>query len=129
MRVLLDTHVFLWMQTDPDRLGDAREVLADQATELFLSAASAWEITIKHTLGRLPLPEPPATYVPSRRRGVDAAALAVDIEDALVVGELPALHRDPFDRMLLAQAQRHELTLATHDAAVLAYPGSFLAIR
>ena len=83
---------------------------------------------MKHALGRLPLPEPPATYVPSRIRTIGAQPLAIDVEDALAVGGLPPLHRDPFDRMLVAQALRHDLTLVSHDAAVLAYPARMLAV-
>jgi hypothetical protein len=66
MRVLLDTHVFLWLQTDPARLGEVSDTLAEERSELFVSAASAWEIAIKYGLGRLPLPEPPIRYVTSR---------------------------------------------------------------
>ncbi len=85
MRALLDTQVFLWLQTEPARLGGQLDTLADERTDLLVSAASAWEIAIKYGLGRLPLPEPPAGYVPSRIRAIGALALPVDVPDALAV--------------------------------------------
>lgn len=121
MRILLDTHVFLWLQSAPTRLGHVLDVLADTRNDLLVSAASAWEIAIKHGTGRLPLPEAPARYVPSRMRAIGAVALPVEVPDALVVADLPPHHRDPFDRMLVAQALRHQLTLVTADDAVARY--------
>lgn len=121
MRALLDTHVFLWLQTEPARVGSTLEILKVPDTHLFVSAASAWEIAIKYGLGRLDLPEPPARYVPSRIRAIGATALSVDVLDGAAVAELPPLHRDPFDRLLVAQALRHELTVITADAAIRRY--------
>lgn len=115
MRLLLDTHVFLWLQTKPDRLGDTAALLADERHELLLSAASSWEIAIKHGIGRLALPVPPAEYVPSRAKRSGVGLLPIDHGDVLAVADLPPHHRDPFDRLLVAQARRHELTLATAD--------------
>jgi PIN domain nuclease of toxin-antitoxin system len=106
----------------PERLGDdARDKLGDRENVLFLSAASAWEIAIKHRLGRLPLPSPPAEFVPERlvRDGVDP--LPVEHRHALRVASLPALHRDPFDRLLVAQAQIERLVLVTADAQLAEY--------
>lgn len=128
MKALLDTHVFLWLQTEPSRLGDVLDTLADEQTDLVVSAASAWEIAIKYGLGRLPLPEPPARYVPSRIRAISAVPLSVDVIDALVVADLPPHHRDPFDRLLVAQAQRHDLTLVTADEVILQYDVEHLRI-
>lgn len=121
MRVLLDTHVFLWLQTDPARVGSALRTLEAPDTDLFVSAASAWEIAIKYGLGRLDLPEPPSRYVPSRIRAIGASALTVDVLDAAAVADLPPLHRDPFDRLLVAQALRHDLTVVTADEAIQRY--------
>jgi PIN domain nuclease of toxin-antitoxin system len=121
MRLLLDTHVFLWTQDRPRRLGAAREVLGDPDNERFLSTASVWEITLKWATGKLSLVEPPASYVPSRRRALVASSLPVDEEHALAVGKLPLLHRDPFDRLLVAQAQMLDLTIVTADPAVAKY--------
>ena len=128
MRVLLDTHVFLWLQTDPERLGAQLAIAEDPRTNLVLSAASAWEIAIKHALGRLPLPEPPVTYVPTRRHAIGAAALPIEHGHALAVAELPPVHRDPFDRMLVAQSRLENLVLLTADPVFTRYDVDALAI-
>lgn len=128
MRLLLDTHVFLWLQTEPERLGDHLRVVEDRRTELLLSAASSWEIAIKHSLGRLPLPEPPERYVPERVRAIGARPIAVEHAHALAVASLPSLHRDPFDRLLVAQAQALDVALLTADAMVARYPVHALVI-
>jgi PIN domain nuclease of toxin-antitoxin system len=120
--------VFLWLQTEPERVGRALGVLADERTELFFSAASAWEIAIKYGLGRLPLPEPPQNYVPSRIQAIGATTLAVDHIDAVGVTNLPNHHRDPFDRMLVSQARRHAFTLVTGDDALLRYDVDHLRV-
>lgn len=128
MRALLDTHVFLWLHTARRRL--ARPVLdrlGDPATEVFVSAATAWEIAIKYELGRLPLPEPAVGYVPSRLAAMDGRELPISQADALAAGALPRLHRDPFDRLLVAQARRHNLVLVTADPLVVQYPVEVLA--
>lgn len=122
MNLLLDTHIFLWLQTEPQRLGPHLNLVEDRRNELFVSAASAWEIAIKFQLGRLPLPEPPDRYVPRRVRAIGAHPVAVEHPHALAVADLPARHRDPFDRLLLAQAMLLELTLLTADPVVADYP-------
>lgn len=129
MRLLLDTHVFLWLQTEPERLGEHLPVVEDRRTELLLSAASAWEIAIKHRLGRLALPEPPQRYVPDRLRAIGARAIAVEHPHALAVAELPPLHRDPFDRLLVAQSQALDVPILTADAMLDRYPARTLLIR
>ena len=122
MTYLLDTHVWLWMLADPDRLRPdlAAELRADR-TRLLLSAASSWEIAIKWAVGRLPLPEPPATYVPSRMQRTNVESLAVTHSHALQVATLPRHHGDPFDRLLIAQAQLEGVPLVTVDSALDAY--------
>lgn len=122
MRLLLDTHVFLWLQTTPERLKAQLALVEDERNELVVSAASSWEIAIKHQLGRLPLPEEPARYVPSRIQAIGAKPLAVEHFHALAVATLPALHGDPFDRLLVAQAQLENLTILTADETVAQYP-------
>jgi PIN domain nuclease of toxin-antitoxin system len=87
----------------------------DRGNELFLSAASAWEIAVKYAIGKLPLPLPPAEYVPSRMQRADTAPLAVTHEHALRVATLPPHHRDPFDRLLVAQCQAEGMWLLTAD--------------
>jgi PIN domain nuclease of toxin-antitoxin system len=122
VKVLLDTHIFLWLQTDPARLRGRQSIVEDRANTLLLSAASAWEIAIKYALGRLDLPDPPAHYVPDRLRLLDGEAVPIEHRHALAVAELPALHRDPFDRMLVAQATLLEVPILTADPRVRQYP-------
>jgi PIN domain nuclease of toxin-antitoxin system len=128
VRLLLDTHVFLWLQTEPERLGDHLAVVEDRSTTLLLSAASSWEIAIKFGLGRLPLPEPPERYVPARMRAIGAEALPIEHSHALAVAALPALHHDPFDRLLVAQAEATSAVVLTADPAVAQYPAETLLV-
>jgi PIN domain nuclease of toxin-antitoxin system len=128
VRVLLDTHVFLWLQTDRKRLGEHRALLEDRRTQRLLSAVSSWEIAIKHRLGRLPLPEPPQRYVPDAMRAIDAAALPVEHSHALAVADLEPVHRDPFDRLLIAQAKALGIPIATANATLADYPVETLLI-
>jgi len=120
MRLLLDTQVFLWWCADDRRLGEAeREAIRDEANDVFLSAASVWEMAIKQALGRLQVPERPSTVV--ARLGIDR--LPITFEHAEATARLPAVHRDPFDRLLVAQAKVEGLTLVTTDPLVRSYPG------
>ena len=128
MNLLLDTHVFLWLQTEPERLGEHLHLVEDRRNDLLVSAASSWEIAIKYQLGKLPLPEAPERYVPHRVRAIGAHAIAVEHSHALAVANLPALHRDPFDRLLVAQALLLDLTLVTADPAVADYPASTILL-
>ncbi len=128
MRILLDTHVFLWLHTKPERLGEHLPVVEDQRNELLLSAASSWEIAIKYGLGRLPLPEPPQRYVPSRLRAIGASALPIEHTHALAVAALQPLHRDPFDRLLVAQAGLLDVPILTADPQLARYPVQTLLI-
>ena len=121
VRLLLDTHVFLWLLAEPERLGEHVDVLYDPGNQLLLSAASSWEIALKTQIGRLELPEDPRRYVPDRMRAIGADPLAVEHSHALAVGELPPLHRDPFDRLLVAQARHLGLRIITADAQVAQY--------
>jgi PIN domain nuclease of toxin-antitoxin system len=128
VRLLLDTHVFLWLQTEPERVGDHLATVKDRGTTLLVSAASSWEIAIKYGLGRLPLPEPPERYVPTRMRAIGAEALPIEHGHALAVAALPPLHRDPFDRLLVAQAGAAGATILTADPAVAQYPAETLLV-
>ena len=115
-RYLVDTHVWLWMQADPTRIEPtALRLIEDRSNELFLSAASSWEISIKYRLGKLHLPKPPAAYVPDRMRRSATLPLPVEHDHALRVAELPEHHRDPFDRLLIAQAQALGIPVITAD--------------
>ncbi len=123
MKLLLDTHIFLWYITaDPKLPANYLAAIRDPANDVYLSAASVWEAAIKHGLGKLPLPDPPADYLPRQRIAHGIAPLPIDEGAISHLAGLPPLHRDPFDRMLVAQALQHGMTLATVDAAVVAYP-------
>jgi PIN domain nuclease of toxin-antitoxin system len=116
VRYLLDTHVWLWLHTEPERVNATTLALLQQPeNDRLLSAACTWEIAIKYALGKLPLPEVPSTYVPSRMQLSADAALPVTITHTLHVATLPTHHRDPFDRILVAQAQLEDLTVVTAD--------------
>ena len=128
MRLLLDTHVFLWSQISTSRLGDVLDTLGDPGNELVVSAATAWEITIKSALGRLPLPEPASSWVPRRIADLGARAAGIEHHDALGVAALPPLHADPFDRLLIAQARRNGWTLVTADRRVWLYDVALLRV-
>ena len=122
MMVLLDTQTWLWMQTTPERLGgQAHSLINGPTTELLLSAASSWEIAIKYRLGKLPLPETPDRYVPDRMRSSGVGPLPITHSHTLRVAELPAHHGDPFDRLLIAQAQLDNLTILTSDRSFAKY--------
>ena len=127
MRILLDTHCWLWMQVSPQKLSQKiREILKDPENELFLSAASSWEMSIKWALGKLPLPLPPAEYVPSRMERQGVSGLPIQHRHTLQVASLPHHHRDPFDRLLIAQAQVEQLTLLTADSQLADYEVNLL---
>lgn len=122
MRILLDTQCWLWMALAPDRLSpNARTLVEAREHTLFFSAASAWEIAIKHALGKLRLPDPPEAYVPALLSALDVQPLPIEHGHALRVSALPPHHRDPFDRLLVAQAQIENLTILTSDPQIRAY--------
>ena len=122
MRILLDTQCWLWMAAAPERLSaHARSLVEASDHELFLSAASVWEIAIKHSLGKLRLPEPPARYVPARLDRLGVTSLPIEQGHALHAATLPRHHRDPFDRILVAQAQLEDLPILTADRVFAAY--------
>ncbi|MBS0995879.1 type II toxin-antitoxin system VapC family toxin [Gluconobacter cerinus] len=128
MKLLLDTHLLLWAAGEPDRLSvRARSLMEDQDNDLVFSAASLWEVTIKAGLGRAGFQIDPHLL----RRGLienGYEELPVTGQHALAVGQLPDVHRDPFDRILVAQATVEGLLLLTHDPLVQAYPGPVTAV-
>ncbi len=128
MRVLLDTHVFLWLHSEPERLGDQIELLEDPSTVRLVSAVVGWEITIKHGLGRLVLPAPPQHWVPTRIERGAMIPLAVEMSHVLGVAELPAHHRDPFDRLLISQARQLGIPVVSADPAFGAYDVEMLLV-
>jgi len=122
VRLLLDTHVFIWLVSEPERLPtQAARAVMDGGAELLLSVASIWEMSIKYGLGRLQLPVPVGEYVPDRMSRTGTGTLAIRTEHALAVADLPRHHGDPFDRLLIAQAQTDGLTLVSRDPALRAY--------
>jgi PIN domain nuclease of toxin-antitoxin system len=122
VRLLLDTHVWLWWNTEPERLASsARRQIADVRNEVFLSAASVWEMAIKRRLGKLSLPESIASYVGRRLASDSVWPLPIGIDHAAGVETLEWLHRDPFDRLLIVQARYEGMRLMTVDDLVLAY--------
>jgi PIN domain nuclease of toxin-antitoxin system len=123
VKVLLDTCTFLWIASGSPRVpADVRDLFQDPGNEVFLSTASAWEIALKHQTGRLPLPAPPDRFVPTQRDAHGIVALPIDEASALHLTRLPLIHRDPFDRVLVAQAIVHGLTILTPDPLVTQYP-------
>lgn len=119
MNLLLDTHVFLWWIGEPARLSDeAGAAIADSGTLVHVSAASAWEISIKRALGRIDLRDEEFSY---GMRESGFTELKITAEHGLAAGNLPPHHRDPFDRMLVAQAMAEGIRLVTHDRAIAPY--------
>jgi PIN domain nuclease of toxin-antitoxin system len=127
VKLLLDTCTFLWLAADARELTPGvRQSCRDPGNEVYLSALSAWEIAIKHRLGRLPLPEPPNRYVASRRRWLRIEALPFDASCAAHDALLPPYHRDPFDRGLISQAILNGMTIVTPDEVIARYPAPIL---
>ena len=123
MKLLLDTCAFLWIAQDsPELSPEARGLFQEPDNEIFLSAASAWEIAIKHALGRLPLPEPPDRFVPAQRKLHGITSLSIEEEATLHLDRLPSLHRDPFDRILICQAIVGGMAILTPDPLIIRYP-------
>ena len=124
VRILLDTQVWLWVLGEPARLSAAgRARLRSPANTFYLSAANVWEIVIKHAAGKLRLPGEPVAYLRGRLAQTPAAILPITHEHALQLALLPLHHRDPFDRILIAQATVEGITLLTADPIVARYPG------
>ena len=129
MKLLLDTHVFLWFISGDRRLpGGLLQQIRDPQNEVSLSVVSLWEVIIKSQIGKLHLPEPPETFLPKQRALHQITSLSVDEASVVELAKLPALHRDPFDRLLVCQAVRHGLTIATVDTAIMAYPVACLSL-
>jgi PIN domain nuclease of toxin-antitoxin system len=130
MRLLLDTHVFLWYITADPKLPESfLAATQDASNDVFLSSISVWEAVIKHCLGKLSLPALPSTYLPQQRTAHGIAALPVDEGAMAHLAELPPIHREPFDRLLIAQAMQHQLTLITVDRIFSAYSVHLLENR
>ena len=123
MKLLLDTHIFLWLINDDKRLSDRyRQAIQNPNNEKFLSVVSIWECVIKHQIGKLDFPSSPETYLPKERRQHLIKTLTVDENSIAQLIKLPLLHKDPFDRLIMAQALQHDLIIMTEDKLILAYP-------
>jgi PIN domain nuclease of toxin-antitoxin system len=121
--LLLDTHAFLWAAAAPERLQrKTRAAIEDAANEVLVSAAVAWEIAVKVLLGKLTVPADPAAWFPARVRSLGFHHLDITAAHALAVRGLPDVHRDPFDRIMIAQAQIEALTFVTRDPENHRYP-------
>ncbi len=128
-QLLLDTHIWLWCISAPHRLGqEGLQLIEDNENELYLSAASSWEIAIKYRIGRIALPEPPDKFIPPRLIRDGIRPLPVEHPHACHVANLPDHHRDPFDRILIAQTRMERLTLITADTKLKAYDAEMVLI-
>lgn len=127
MRLLLDTHILLFALDGADRLrADVRGAIVDPKNKVFVSAASALEIVIKASIGKLDVPPSISDWLPSHLESNRFDVLAISLQHVLWVERLPQIHRDPFDRILIAQALAEELTIVTRDSKVMSYPVSVL---
>jgi PIN domain nuclease of toxin-antitoxin system len=116
LKILLDTQIFLWALTEPKRLGEnTKSLLRSRKNQLYFSAASSWEISIKAGLGKLPLPESPDNYISSRMANLKILPLDVKHYHTFIVYTLPLHHRDPFDRILIATAIAENIYLMSAD--------------
>jgi PIN domain nuclease of toxin-antitoxin system len=123
VRLLLDTHAFLWATGEPSRLSPrVRKFVQEPKHEIFVSVAACWEIVIKHALGKLTLPMLPNSWLPSRIAALGLKTLPITLDHVIALESLPAIHDDPFDRVMVAQAAVEGLTLATRDTRILRYP-------
>jgi PIN domain nuclease of toxin-antitoxin system len=122
-RYLLDTCTFLWLVAGSDMLPKVvREIIQNPNNEILLSVVSAWEITVKHASGKLPLPQKPDVFVRKQREDHLLQSLALQENHVLTLSKLPDIHNDPFDRMLVCQAVAEGLIVLTPDEAVSQYP-------
>jgi len=122
MTYLLDTHTFLWLAAEPEKLSPAvREIVEAGATELLLSAASAWEVALLWKLGRIELQEEPTEFIPIALRALAITPLPIGFDTAITAATLPLIHRDPFDRILVAEALKGGLTILSKDQTIPRY--------
>ena len=127
MRILLDTQCWLWWIAAPEKLSQsARRRIADKRNTVFLSAASSWEIAIKYSIGKLPLPEPPMQFIPKRLARDVITALPIEIMHALHVANLPRHHKDPFDRIIISQSILEDIPIMTIDTQFELYEANII---
>ncbi len=123
MRLLLDTHIFLWLISGDARLSnETKAKILDAENTAYLSVVSIWETIVKYQLGNLSLPQLPSEYLPKQRERHQIESLRLDEISVSRLVALPSIHRDPFDRMLICQALAHDCTFVTVDEAIMRYP-------
>ncbi len=123
LRLLLDTHIFLWFISGDKRLPEyIKESIRESNNQVYLSVVSVWEAIIKQKLGKLPLPKPAESYLPTQREQHLISSLLINEACVIRLAQLPPLHKDPFDRMLICQSIEHDLTIVTVDDAIRNYP-------
>ncbi|HZH29652.1 MAG TPA: type II toxin-antitoxin system VapC family toxin [Pyrinomonadaceae bacterium] len=123
MKLLLDTHTFIWWAGEPEKLSsNALALLEDEDNELMLSVVSVWEIQIKSQLGKLRLNVPLEDLVESQRQENGLQILPIELEHVLALSRLPTLHKDPFDRLLIAQSQVEDADIVSKDREFASYP-------
>lgn len=123
MKIILDTHIFLWLISEDDLLTeDKAQAITNSNNQIFLSVVSIWECVIKYQIGKLQFPESPEIYLPQTRS--DHLIKSLDIKENTIkyLIKLPTIHKDPFDRLIIAQSLEHNLTIMTEDEAILSYP-------
>ena len=127
MKLLLDTQCWLWWFSQPERLSEeAIKQISDETNQVWFSVASVWEIGIKVSIGKLPLPEKIDDYIPTRMIQLGTQSLEITASHALRAAALPLLHRDPFDRMLIDQSQIEGMTLVSADSMFAHYDVSVI---
>ena len=129
MKILLDTQCWLWWIAAPEKLSQSsRRRIADKRNSVYLSAASSWEIAIKYSIGKLPLPEPPMEFIPKRLARDAITALPIEITHTLYVADLPPHHKDPFDRILISQSIKEDIPIMTVDKQFEPYEASIILV-
>ena len=122
MKLLLDTHAFLWwIMDDPKLSPQAADAIQDSDNDIYVSVASAWEIAIKAGLGKLKLPDTPKRFVPRQIAANNFLVLPINLDHGLAVQDLPLHHRDPFDRLLVTQSQIEKMPIVTDDGLIKRY--------
>ena len=123
MKILLDTHIFLWFIENNNRLSAQwRTEIENPDNQVYLSVASVWECIIKYQIGKLNFPESPEVYLTKKRKQHLISSLVIDEDSIAYLTNLPLLHKDPFDRLLICQSLQHNLLIMTEDNAILSYP-------
>ena len=122
MRYLLDTHTFLWMAANPSNLSSkVREIVREKDNKLHLSAASGWEIALLQQLNRVELPDEPQRFIPEAMQRLSVLPLPIGFTTAILAAMLPFIHRDPFDRIIIAEAVKENMTVLTKDKKIAKY--------